>query len=66
MKQDNLTACKDCKDRKVGCHGHCDKYKLIQAHFEKIRTEKKYAYDYQDYAFKIMIRNRGFSGERRF
>lgn len=22
----NIKCCKDCKDRKVGCHGQCEKY----------------------------------------
>lgn len=66
MKQENLKACKDCQDRKVGCHSSCKKYKELQAYFEKIRAERCRESDYGDYAVKIMMRNKGFSGERRF
>lgn len=29
--------CKDCKDRKVGCHSTCEKYNLEKAEFYKIK-----------------------------
>lgn len=40
--------CKDCKDRFVGCHSSCDKYKEFRINLdeerEKTREEKKMIY----------------------
>ena len=65
MKQEDLMACKGCPDRRLHCHDTCEKYKAIQAHFEKIREVKSKENDYYDYAVKIVVRNKGL-GERRF
>lgn len=62
----NLNACKGCKDRKPLCHSTCEKYKEQQAYHKKIREAKKFENDFHDYSVKIVIRNKGFSGERRF
>lgn len=32
--------CKDCTERKVGCHGNCQKYHEFSAECEKRRTER--------------------------
>ena len=32
--------CKDCKDRKVGCHSTCEKYKAYQESNSKIRKAR--------------------------
>ena len=66
MKRVNQTPCMNCQDRKVGCHGSCEKYKELQAHYKKIREEKKYENEFYDYAVKTTMRNKFFSGERWF
>jgi hypothetical protein len=37
-----IAPCKDCPDRKVGCHSSCDKYKSFQAYNKELK-ESKYA-----------------------
>lgn len=39
MSQPKITPCKDCKDREVGCHGKCEKYKVF---VEENRKAKSY------------------------
>ena len=29
-----ISTCKDCKDRKVGCHGYCERYKEERAKYD--------------------------------
>lgn len=31
--------CKDCKDRHVGCHGDCERYKQYKAELEAAKAE---------------------------
>lgn len=31
--------CKHCADRKVGCHGACERYKQFKADFEAAKAE---------------------------
>ena len=32
--------CKDCKDRKLGCHSKCDKYSEFKNKIEEIKEER--------------------------
>ena len=66
MNQGKVKACYKCPDRKVGCHGSCEKYKEMQEHYKKIRLEKKHANDFYDYMVKTTMRNKFYSGERWF
>ena len=45
--------CKDCPDRYLGCHDHCEKYKEFDAERKRIHdiSEKQHQIDY-DY-FRI-------------
>lgn len=36
------TPCYECKDRAIGCHGTCLKYKVFRKDYEKIRLNKKF------------------------
>jgi len=33
--------CKDCKDRKMFCHGSCGRYKEFRKELDRIAEEKK-------------------------
>lgn len=35
--------CRNCKDRKLGCHSECERYKVWQAENEKIKSERRKA-----------------------
>ena len=50
--RDKVSApCRDCKDRKEGCHGWCERYKAFVAENERIKAEKKKQKDhFRDYA----------------
>lgn len=38
-----IYCCKDCKDRKVGCHIDCEKYnKAKEKHTAELREKKKF------------------------
>lgn len=42
-----ITCCKDCKDRKVGCHGECERYneqRQIQIEVNKQRRRERLAH----------------------
>lgn len=48
--------CKGCKDRVLGCHSECDKYKAYQAENERIKElERK---DKEYYAFYMATQMR--------
>ena len=36
------TPCYECKDRALGCHGTCPKYKMFRRHYEKIKLNRKF------------------------
>lgn len=46
------TPCRNCKDRRVGCHTTCQKYKVIQEYSRRERKgrdlDKIYAGDYEN------------------
>ena len=31
--------CRDCIERKLGCHGHCDRYQTWKANFESAKHD---------------------------
>lgn len=37
--------CKDCEDRKIGCHGTCEKYKDFKTTIETEKAKIRNAYD---------------------
>lgn len=42
--------CKDCKDRKIGCHGACDKYRSWALKEKEYKEEIiKKQYEHPDY-----------------
>ena len=47
--------CKECEDRYLGCHDHCDKYKAAKEDWEQYKESKK-ATAYEDYKFKAVIK----------
>lgn len=36
----NVTCCLDCKDRHLGCHGTCEKYKEMKQKLQDIKDKK--------------------------
>lgn len=40
--------CKDCPDRRSGCHSVCEKYIAYTVEREKIRAEKRKEYSMED------------------
>ena len=45
MANKGVFPCKNCDDRKVGCHGSCDKYKNAKATYNKQISEERYQKD---------------------
>lgn len=42
MANKNTFPCKDCKDRAMGCHGFCKRYKETKEKYDKKIKEIKY------------------------
>ena len=42
--RDVKSPCKDCKDRYVGCHGDCERYKPKVYDFGKNKAERDYVH----------------------
>ena len=40
--------CKDCPDRRSGCHSHCEKYIAYTVELEKMREDKRREYAIAD------------------
>ena len=40
----NSTPCKECQDRKVGCHGSCEKYKAFKEMMFADRQKRREVY----------------------
>lgn len=36
------TPCYECKDRVIGCHGTCQRYKTFRKDYEKVRLNRKF------------------------
>lgn len=36
------TPCYECKDRVIGCHGTCQRYKTFRRDYEKVRLNRKF------------------------
>lgn len=49
--------CKNCKDRYLGCHDHCDKYKAFKEEIKKLRNSDSKEYEIRDYVRKAVLRN---------
>lgn len=59
-----FNCCKNCTDRKIGCHADCKKYldaKLKSAEFEKHKRkemEKDKKINYSDFSFPVMYKKK--------
>lgn len=53
--------CKNCNDREVGCHSHCEKFKESKAVYEQklsdYRQAEKKEVDVNDFKIKSVIRS---------
>lgn len=47
--------CKNCKERKVGCHSICSKYIEWKKEFEKLKAEEKEARSLDWYSKSLMM-----------
>lgn len=59
-----ITACKDCAERKVGCHGSCELYarqKLAEERMKKLKRDELRNKDY----FYGAERSRRLGGRKR-
>lgn len=63
-----VSGCKDCKDRKTGCHSVCEKYKKFRSELDKINEEKHRQQEVDDYIRILVQRNRarGLKKNKRF
>ena len=52
--------CIDCPDRKVGCHGKCDKYKKFKDKMNKMRKEERSYHSIRSYRTAKIYQN-GYS-----
>ena len=44
-----MFTCKDCKDREVGCHSRCEKYKREKTKHERLKAINESDKDYRAY-----------------
>ena len=61
----NTKVCYKCPDRKVGCHGYCEKYKELKEYYEEVRKQRSHATDFHIYSVRTIMKNK-FLGERWF
>ena len=52
----NTAPCKDCKDRHLGCHGECEKYKEFKEYRNKINEKRQEAHKEDVYEIQKHIR----------
>lgn len=68
IKPTTTAACKDCKDRKVGCHSECPKYiEWKRAYIKRKNDIRKYNQDVfkvEDYEIKERQKNMKKRGRR--
>lgn len=50
--------CKNCKDRRIGCHSECEKYKQWKSKRLAMRKTMIMESDIKDYQIKQMIKNK--------
>ena len=64
------TCCKDCEDRKIGCHGSCDRYEEYRKFYDNVRDIKRKKKIVDNYVFdsvmkkklgKVQVRRTGLS-----
>ena len=64
-----FSPCKDCPDRKVGCHGSCEKYARAKAAYaekaEEVFKVKRTYDDFDDYKIDAVIKARERSRRKR-
>lgn len=41
------TPCLGCKERHVGCHGTCEKYKIVQEYSRKVKASREHCKIYE-------------------
>ena len=50
--------CKDCTERKIGCHGKCERYKAFKEYHEAEKQQKIREGNAADYFIESALRNR--------
>lgn len=53
-----ICPCKDCQNRKVGCHGSCEAYKEFQRSREAALAAKQKDVDANTYCIESRLRNK--------
>lgn len=48
--------CYHCKDRVVGCHSTCEKYKKFKEELEVVRAEKEKEHQLRDQRYRAIFR----------
>lgn len=63
-----VNSCRDCADRKVGCHSTCEKYKQFRAKLDEINEKRHKENDVNNYSWELIRRNRerGIKKNKRF
>ena len=41
QEKGTMSSCKDCPDRYIGCHQHCETYKAFKAEKDRVRENEK-------------------------
>ena len=45
--------CKNCSNRSIGCHGHCDKYAEFRAYRNNINAKRKAERDFDNFIHSV-------------
>lgn len=53
-----IAPCKDCKERKLGCHANCEKYLEFRSHQDSINRIKKTEHENRSYSFESALNRR--------
>lgn len=50
--------CKDCTERHIGCHGHCEAYKAFHDHHTAEKAARQLQNEMTDYFVKSALKQR--------
>lgn len=61
-----MVPCKDCTNRKVGCHSGCNAYLLYKQDLSRVREKKKFVAELKSYIAESCMRRQRRSIDGRY
>lgn len=53
-----MKCCKDCTERYLGCHDHCERYRETKAEYERSKAQIKNGMEYRRYVVSRSFKRR--------